>query len=160
MYKPLYTLAALLITTMALSACGTHKDSVKMAALKKSDKQLSCSQVKLEINEAEYYRHEAEKNKQPGIGSLVMPIGYIRSYMNANEAVDAADNRIDYLGRIYDILNCDQKHAQRTGHPAMPGRPARVKEYAPAAGNVPTAYMPVGYYPQHVAYTAHPVAQW
>jgi len=89
-----------------LTACSSE-ESYKVTALQKKDKGLNCSQVQLEINEAEFYRKTAEQNKSPKMKSLLMPIGYVYTYVDAQEAVQQADSRIDYLNRIYDIMDCD-----------------------------------------------------
>lgn len=96
----------LLVTGLLLGACAGDQ-SVKVTSLQKKDKNLNCSEVMLEINEAEFYRKTAEGNKNLKVKSVLMPLGYVSTYVNAEEAVDAADARIDYLNRIYDILNCD-----------------------------------------------------
>lgn len=38
-----------------------------------------------------------------------MPLGYVSTYMNAEDAIDAADARVEYLNRIYEILKCDEQ---------------------------------------------------
>lgn len=103
---------AVLATVCLATAC-SGQSSHKVASLQKKDKTLSCKEVMLEINEAEFYRRTAEKNKAPGVKSLIMPVGYISTYMNAEEAVDSANARVEYLNRIYEILDCDNPQAQR-----------------------------------------------
>jgi hypothetical protein len=49
--------------------------------------------------------------KRLGIKSIVMPLGYIDTFMSADEAIQAADARIQYLNRIYDIKRCDPNAA-------------------------------------------------
>lgn len=58
------------LVTLALSACDGDK-SPKVQALQKKDKNLSCSEVMLEMNEAEFFRKTAEKNKGPKIKSYL-----------------------------------------------------------------------------------------
>ncbi len=124
---------AVVIMGVVLTAC-SGKESVKVQSLQKKDKHLSCSEVMLEINEAEFYRRTAEKNKTPGVSTLLMPLGYISTYMDAENAKGAADARIDYLNRIYEILRCDeQAHASRPEHRAQ------------AAGAQPVSGIPSGY---------------
>ncbi len=97
---------SLLGAIILISAC-TSTQSEKVTALQKKDKNLSCKEVLLEINEAEFYRKTAQQNKNPKVSSLMMPLGYVSTYMSAEEAMDAANARIDYLNRIYDILSCE-----------------------------------------------------
>ncbi len=102
---------SIIIVGLMLSACA-GEESVKVTSLQKKDKNLSCREIRLEINEAEHYRKTAERNKNPKVKSLLMPLGYISTYVNAEEASGAANARIDYLNRIYDILDCDNNPAQ------------------------------------------------
>ncbi len=95
---------------LALSACA-GKESTAIQPLQKKDKQLSCREIQLEINEAEFYQRSAKNNKNPGVETFLMPLGYISTYMSANDAAKSADARINYLNRIYDILNCDAQNA-------------------------------------------------
>ena len=81
----------------------------KVAAMQKKDKNLTCREVLLEQNEAEFYKTTAQKNKNPDVKTLLMPLGYISTYMNAEDAVSAADARVEYLARIYDIMDCENK---------------------------------------------------
>lgn len=90
---------------LALSACSGPK-ALEVREFKTSDKQLSCQDILLEMNEAEFFRKKAEGNRAPGFKSVVMPIGYISSYVNAGDAMKAADNRIAYLAQIYEIKRC------------------------------------------------------
>ena len=61
------------------------------------------------MNEAEFYRQMAYKNKGPKIKNVLMPLGYISTYMDSGEAIDAANARVNYLDRIYEIMNCGAK---------------------------------------------------
>jgi hypothetical protein len=107
MFKNLITISA---TLLFLASCG--EQSQKVEPLKRGDKNLSCSDVQLEINEADQYKKMAFDNKKLGIKSIVMPLGYIDTYMSADEAVAAADARIQYLNRIYDIKRCDPANSE------------------------------------------------
>jgi hypothetical protein len=93
-----------------LNSCG--EDSVKVEPLKRGDKTLTCSEILLEVNEAEFYKEQAKEKQSLGITSIVMPLGYIDTYMSADEAVSAAQSRIDYLNRIFDIKNCSTTSAR------------------------------------------------
>ena len=102
-----------------LSAC-TGSKSDKVTSLQKRDKLLSCKEVQLEINEAEFYRQTAEKNKGPNVRNIMMPLGYVSTYMSAEEAIDASDARVDYLNRIYAIMDCDNPKSEgNLRQPAM-----------------------------------------
>lgn len=92
-----------------LSSCG--EESFKVEPIKKTDRQLSCNDIMLEINDAEFYKKQAEEKKSLGVKSIVMPLGYIDTYMNADEAVVAATSRVDYLKKIYQIKGCGTPQA-------------------------------------------------
>ena len=53
----------------------------------------------------------AEKNKGPRLTNMLMPLGYISTYMDAEEAIGAASARVDYLDRIYQIMECDAENS-------------------------------------------------
>lgn len=101
---------------LLVSAC-SGKTSQQVKTMQRKDKMLTCKEILLEMNEAEFYKTTAEKNKGPDIGSVLMPLGYISTYMNAQEAVDSAKARVDYLDRIYQIMECDG----RTANPDLGG---------------------------------------
>lgn len=88
-----------------LSACG--EEPFKVKTMKRGDKDLGCSDILLEVNEAEFHKKQADEKKSLGVKSIVMPLGYIDTYMSADEAISAAESRIAYLNRIYEIKNCD-----------------------------------------------------
>ncbi|MCD6035762.1 MAG: hypothetical protein K0R63_1503 [Rickettsiales bacterium] len=94
------------MVAVLVSAC-SGDTSPKVQSLQRKDKQLSCKEVLLEMNEAEFYRTTAQKNKGPGLKSVLMPLGYISTYMSAEEAINASGARIDYLDRIYQIMGCE-----------------------------------------------------
>jgi len=140
---------SVLIASFLFVACAGEK-SVKVSSMQKKDKNLSCREIMLEINEAEFYRNTAEKNKNPGIKSLLMPLGYVSTYLDAEEAAGAADARISYLNRVYDIMKCDE-----------PGSDLRRAAYPPysdynmgaGGGNANSAsFAPPAYVPQAGGY--------
>lgn len=105
----LRTLTLSLMAIMIVSCGG--ESSTKVKSLQRKDKLLTCKEILLEMNEAEFYRSMAEKNKGPRLSNMLMPLGYISTYMNAEEAIGAAAARVDYLDRIYQIMECDAKSA-------------------------------------------------
>lgn len=144
MFKKIMTVT---IASLALTACASDK-SPRVTSLQKKDKNLSCSQVQLEINEAEFYRKTAEKNKSPKIKSLLMPIGYVYTYVDAEKAIEQSDQRIDYLNRIYDILDCDNPAARAAQERATSVRNrGYAGSYSPEANQA--GYVPQQQYYQH-----------
>ncbi len=143
---------SLLMIVLLVAGC-SGKQSQKVASLQRSDKNLSCKEVMLEMNEAEFYRKNAEKNKGPSISSLVMPLGYISTYMSAEDAIDASNGRVKYLNRIYEILDCDNPNAAAN---RIPARAASVApEFGPQA-----SYMPVAPGQQQFNATAPAYGRW
>jgi hypothetical protein len=158
MYKKLFLISA---TLFLLASCG--EQSEKVEPLKRGDKNLSCSDIQLEINEADEYKRMAYDKKQLGIKSIVMPLGYIDTYMSADDAIEAANARIQYLNRIYDIKHCDpvnsdpsapdQADIQRNINAVMQqpqpigyGAPAPGQQYgAPIYSNYPVQQQPRRY---------------
>lgn len=91
---------------LCLSGCA-GEPSLQVQAMQKRDKQLNCKEVLLEMNEAQFYMKAAQKNKGPKLKTILMPLGYISTYMDAQEAIDAASARVDYLDKVYNIMNCE-----------------------------------------------------
>ncbi len=104
-------IAVLIILVSVLSACSGEKKE-KLFVMQQRDKNLSCSQVMLEINEAEFHRKTAEKNRSFGFETVISPFTYVKSYMGSSKTIKHADSRIDYLNRIYDILDCDNPQSR------------------------------------------------
>lgn len=114
------TVIAILIATLTvltLSSCGEPKESKKIKSIQRKDKRLNCKEVLLEINEAEHYRRAAIKNKSAHVKDFIMPLGYMTKYMSAEEAIYAAEARIEYLDKIYEILECEES---RNSSPELP----------------------------------------
>ncbi len=108
---------------LAISACGGNESSTSVKSMQKKDKKLSCEEILLEMNEADFYKQMANKNKGPKLKNVLMPLGYISTYMNAEEAVGAADARVAYLDKIYEIMRCEQKierEEDREDHGSIP----------------------------------------
>jgi hypothetical protein len=92
-----------------LAACTPAEPTKKVRAMQRKDKRLSCKEILLEMNEAEFYKRVAYRNKGPKLKNVLMPLGYISTYMDSNEAIEAADARISYLDQIYGIMKCDDE---------------------------------------------------
>lgn len=77
-----------------------------VAPIQKADKKLSCRDIILEINEAEHYRSQASESRKISMSEMMMPTCWAAGYVDGEEAIQAADARIQYLGHIYDLLDC------------------------------------------------------
>jgi len=126
MHKGLAALSLLIILT---SCSGVRSTAVVPGQSK--DKQLTCREIMLEINEAEEYKKTAESNKNPGMRSFIAPLGYMYTVSSAEEAIQASDKRITYLQDVYRISGCGGGAAtglteeQLRGHTFGGGFPAQ-----------------------------------
>ena len=64
------------------------------------------------MNEAEFYNKMAHGERSVKLKSMLMPLGYISTYMDSEEAINASRARVEYLDRIYEILHCEQKEKE------------------------------------------------
>ena len=75
-----------------------------------NDEQLSCIGLQNEIDELDKFIKEAESEKGVNWSNagrlLVFPIGIWATYENANQAIDAANQREIYLKEIMSNKNC------------------------------------------------------
>lgn len=129
------------LLSVLVSGCASSS-SPKVKAMQRKDKLLTCKEILLEMNEAEFYRATAQKNKGPSVKNMLMPLGYISTYMSAEEAIGAAEARVDYLDRIYQIMDCDAKEYRRRDHSI----PMEVPDYAPAYPAEAPVAAPSAYY--------------
>jgi hypothetical protein len=132
---------------------------LRVTSIQRSDKKLTCKDIILEINESEQYRQEAGNAKGISIGEALAPVCWINGYIDGTQAVKAANARIDYLGHIYDLMDCGGngegkgkgkgdgdddddgkgKHANSTPLPATPPPPVvvPVKPAPPPSAPIP-----------------------
>src|ERR1700721_2306282 len=108
---------------LCLAACGGDKTPKVEAVMQKNDKYLNCTEVSLEMNEADFYKKTAENNKDFKAKYLLMPLGYVSTYMNADDAAEASKERVQYLQSIYEILDCERKERQALTGPGGYGTP-------------------------------------
>lgn len=95
------------VVIAGLTSCSGTR-SAAVVPYQSRDKQLSCREIMLEMNEAEEYKRAAEKNKNPDMRSFLAPLGYAYTVTSANEAIDASNERIRYLKEVYAISGCQQ----------------------------------------------------
>tara|TARA_B110000444_G_C18273606_1_gene337532 strand:- start:139 stop:456 length:318 start_codon:yes stop_codon:yes gene_type:complete len=105
MFKKIVLLSFLVIF---LNSCATpHVVSVIGA----NDSSLSCSQLDGEIAIASNYKRDAKAEKSYGtatnVGALLFWLpGMVATQMNANDAIRAADERINHLTRLKSKKSC------------------------------------------------------
>ena len=96
-----------LFTSMLIVACAKpHVVSVT----KPTDETLNCEQLAAEIAELQRFKDEAESEKGVNWSNagrlIVFPIGLWATYDNANQAINAANQREIYLRGIRGRKNC------------------------------------------------------
>jgi hypothetical protein len=101
------TLSFVVFASLALSACG-GKHSPRAAAVTTTDKNLSCEQLQLEMNDAMYIRRTAETNRGVNARNILWPFGYPATYMSSEEAIESADRRLAYLQSVFVAKNCER----------------------------------------------------
>lgn len=144
----------LLVTSSLVIACSSDKPDIKQVkAMQAKDKNLSCKELLLEMNEADFYREMAHKNKGPKLQSMLMPLGYVSTYMEAEKAIDAAEARVAYLDRIYEILRCEDKDQAKSKDkdsdddlPVYKGEPHSSNEYEDDEGGTKYEFSGIRYY--------------
>ena len=96
----------LLFTSLFLASCATpHVVDI----VQPNDEQLSCIGLQNEIDDLEKFREEAESEKGVtwgNTGRLIFPIAIWATYENAEQAIDAANQRELYLKGIMCKKNC------------------------------------------------------
>ncbi len=91
---------------MCLSACASP---TVVQSVKPGDPGLSCAQMQNDFADAEKFKKEAaaEKGVTGGnVARLLFWPAIIGTYMNANEATAAADNRMVHLTNLMSQKNC------------------------------------------------------
>ena len=115
----LLKILVLIVSCSVLSAC-TCTTPLVVTEIQRSDKNLTCKDIILEINESEHFKEKANREKGIGFGNALMPVCWLSSYADTSKAVNAANARIAYLGNIYDVLDCGGKSDLPEGMSSAP----------------------------------------
>ena len=102
--KKLYIAIAV---TILVSACASP---TVVQTVKPGDAGLSCAQLQNEFADAERYKKEAESEKGVTGGNtarLLFWPSIVGTYMNANEAISAAENRKIHITNIMMQQKCE-----------------------------------------------------
>lgn len=78
-------------------------------SVKPNDSTLSCVQLQNEFNEAEQFKKDADSEKGVTGGNALRLLFWpaiIKTQMNANEAIAAADNRKVHIANLMSQKNC------------------------------------------------------
>lgn len=135
----------LLFLVGVLSGCNCGAP-LTIRSIQSTDKDLACQDIILEMNEAEFYREEARKYQSIGLGEILMPTCWVAGYIDGDKGMKSANARIEYLGRIYDLLECGGREV-RTPPAALQYSPIPGAVVGGAAGAGAGAYgaPPAGY---------------
>lgn len=132
------------LALMMLTACGSTK-SESVVELTKNDKRMSCTELELEMTEAEFFRDRAERNKGMSVRNVMMPLGYPSTYLSADRAIEAANGRVEYLTRLHEVKGCGENQQQMAAVGGGGGyypAPAMAGAYPSSA---PMMYQPMRY---------------
>ena len=115
-----YGMMAGMAALMMTAACSGTK-SATVTELTQYDKHMNCTELELDIVEATFLRDKAERNRGLSVRNVVMPLSYPSTYMSAGSAVEAANNRIEYLSRLSEVKGCNaqQQYAYMEAEPDM-----------------------------------------
>ena len=99
--------ALALCLTATLGACATP---TVVSPTRTTDVALSCPEINAAIEEAERFEQEAREDR----GVTVLNVGaaiffwpaLVGTYVNTEEAIEAAESRQDYLRALHDEKNC------------------------------------------------------
>ena len=97
---------SLVLRTLVLSACAPRVDGYDPFV----DEGLTCSELAFEIERTQELRAEAQSNKgvsgQNVAWALLFWPGIFANEISNNDAIDAADDRLRNLYRIYEEKSC------------------------------------------------------
>jgi len=95
------------VAVIALAGCASP---TVVTAVKPGDQKLECPQLQNEYSDAERFKKDAEGEKGVTGGNVARLLFWpsiIGTYMNANEAIAAAENRKVHLANLMTQKNCD-----------------------------------------------------
>jgi len=102
-------IVATLATTLLATGCSNH-EVVSKKGIK--DSTLSCVAISKEVSDMQDLQSTASKDKGASGSNVAMALfffpGAVVNYLNASDAVDAAQDRENYLVRMYSEKGCNQ----------------------------------------------------
>jgi len=114
--KPMLRKLAAILLCLSVTSCNCGAP-LKVTPIQRGDKRLNCKEIILEINEVEHHRDRAYRARNVSAGEALMPVCWVTDYMDADEAVSNAEDRIEYLSNIYNLLNCGGDAGYRPAPP-------------------------------------------
>jgi outer membrane murein-binding lipoprotein Lpp len=97
---------AFVLSVAVLAGCASP---TVVQSVKPNDNTLSCAQLQNEFNEAEQFKKDADSEKGVTGGNALRLLFWpaiIKTQMNANEAIAAADNRKVHIANLMSQKNC------------------------------------------------------
>jgi hypothetical protein len=97
---------ASLIGFLVLVGCASP---TVVQSVKPNDNTMSCAQLQNEFNEAEQFKKDADSEKGVTGGNALRLLFWpaiLKTQMNANEAIAAADNRKVHIANLMSQKNC------------------------------------------------------
>ena len=84
--------------------------SAKVDRIKPGDNTLSCADLIVQIDEADAFKKKAEGNKGANKDNVVAGVFFfpalVSTYLDANDAIKAAEDRKTHLTQIYNDKKC------------------------------------------------------
>ena len=109
MFKKILAISLLFLTIVACSGGDKEEKLVTVKPLQKNDKYLTCRELLLEMNEAQFYGKMAHQYRGITLMSIILPLGYISTYVDSGKVIKSAQARVEYLDRIYQIVRCEER---------------------------------------------------
>ena len=102
---------------LAMSACVSHHKETSQnkvenyqfsqTVMSPKDKKLSCKELLLEMNEAEFFHKAAQEDQNIGFGGFISPFKSVHTYRTATKTMENTQARVEYLNQIYNVLSCN-----------------------------------------------------
>lgn len=141
-----------IVLILLLSSCNCSPP-LRITSIQSTDKKLACKDIILEINEAEHYAQQASEAEGISLDEILVPTCWVTGYLDGNQAKKSSQARIEYLGHIYDLLDCGKAPPERPQSNAPknmappPVAIQRAPQFVPQRmQSVPPAFNPGGQY--------------
>lgn len=105
--KKIFCFAATAFVAVLATGCATPK---VVDVKKTGDASLSCAQIRDQIAEAEEFEHKARDTRKVNSTNVAAAVfflpGLAATYLNSEEAIDAARERREHLTKLGEQKNC------------------------------------------------------
>ena len=101
-------IALSLLTAFLMSGCATPTVINERIA---GDERMTCSELVAAIDEAREYEEDAREDRGLNTTNIAAAVfflpGLVGTYLNTEEAIEAAEDRQEYLTELYEDKSCD-----------------------------------------------------